>query len=595
MPTASIDILQGPASITTTKMERLLAEKKSALELRERKHLDWDDNYLLYRNKVKTNRLTQRQAVNIPLMKETVKTMLSKIDDMPDVEWKELSGNEQKQLYYQEVWNSLSKQNKFELIDILDKKNVLLYGISTRKLNIFEKGVSVSVLDPYDISFDPLMTAWDLESARYIIHTNIFRSIKEIMADDRYTPEGKEALKIWSMSPEGITQSEQNRKAWEAKMERLKAMGTLSSEFPLFAGGDRIVNLTEHCTNQWNVKEQKFEKRVVVYADDKTELLDETLMDLLGVDFWPFVTWSEDPETNDIYPDSIGDLVRVPNKVLNVWFSQLIENRTLKNFQMHWYSPIQGYSPQTYTPGPGVMLPAPPGDDINKVIKSVQIDGLDDTLGAIQAVTNIVERATGATAIEKGTPEPGQQTLGEVKILVGQAAARATAMTKFYRMAQYELAWKWDKLMQENAPAKIVLYKLGKQGKAYPKTLYKKDWISNSGYEPVIRSLTEQETERTKSIQRFGFLLTQFPNNVPLKKIAQKRMLEIVDLSPEEMRQVEEGEKEAANIATAASAAQPTATPQGSPAMSESQAPNQPASSSGGPEDLKSLIAQFSQ
>ena len=65
----------------TDEMVRLQKEKKAAIELQERKHDDWNDNYELYRNKVRINRLTQRQAVNIPLMKETVKTLLSKIDD----------------------------------------------------------------------------------------------------------------------------------------------------------------------------------------------------------------------------------------------------------------------------------------------------------------------------------------------------------------------------------------------------------------------------------------------------------------------------------------------------------------------------------
>src|SRR3990167_8911477 len=106
----------------TEEMERLKKEKDSACKLQERKHSDWNENYELYRNKVKTNRLTQRQAVNIPIMKETIKTMLSRIDDAPNVEWKELSGDEQKELIYQEIWNDNFKQNKIELVDVIDKK-----------------------------------------------------------------------------------------------------------------------------------------------------------------------------------------------------------------------------------------------------------------------------------------------------------------------------------------------------------------------------------------------------------------------------------------------------------------------------------------
>jgi hypothetical protein len=536
------DILQGNWRLSD-EMERLQIEKKSALELQKRKYEDWNDNYELFRNKVKTNRLTQRQAVNIPLMKETVKTLLSKIDDAPDVQWSERSNDEVKTIIYQEIWDQSSKENKLELIDLLDKKNVLLYGLSTKKLNIVKDGVTVSVLDAFDIAYDPLMNPWDIESSRFIIHSNIFKTIREILANPKYSKEGKDDLKIWAETPAGVVQSESSRKLWEKKIERLKAMGVQSNEFSYFAGGDRLVNLTEHYTKRWNPKKEKFEKRVAVYADDKICLYDETLMDCIGVDFWPFVVWSEDPETNDIYPDSVADLVRTPNKVLNIWFSQMIENRTLQNFGMHWFTPSEGYTPQTYTPGPGMMLPAPPGDDINKVIKRVEVGGLDDTMEAINQLTAIVERGTGATAIEKGQPEQGQQTLGEVKILVGTAAARTTAMSKFYRMAWYELACKWDKMMQANAPTFLKLFKTSRSGKIYPKRVYAGDWVSKSGFEPTITSGTEQETEETKGLQRLQFVMAQFPNNPALKRIAQKRELKMLDLTPEEIKEVEEAEK----------------------------------------------------
>ena len=240
--------------INESLMDKLVAEKTAANELQKRKHEDWNDNYELYRNKVKTNRLTQRQAVNIPLMKETIKTILSKIDDAPNAEWKEMGGNEEKELIYQEIWDAALRENKLELIDILDKKNVLLYGLSAKKLNIGDTGVSINVLDVYDIVYDPLMSASDSETARFIIHQNIFRSVREILADDRYAKNGKDELLSWVNSDPGLTQSEENKKNWELKMERLKDMGVDHQDFSLFAGGDRLMNLTEHYTNIWNIK-----------------------------------------------------------------------------------------------------------------------------------------------------------------------------------------------------------------------------------------------------------------------------------------------------------------------------------------------------
>jgi len=532
--------------VLNDKMLKLQAEKKASTELQERKHEGWDDNYLLYRNKVKTNRLTQRQPVNIPLMKETIKTMLSRIDDEPDVEWKENGGDQQKELYYQELWEKHKIDANLEIIDILDKKSVLLYGLGIKKLNIGKEGIDCDSLDIYDLLLDPLMNPWDTESARFFIQTNIFRSVRDVLADDRYTKEGKDKIKLWADSPEGITQSTENKEIWEEKMERLKEMGVEQSEFAYFAGGDRLLNLTEHFTRIWDEKKKEFVRHVVTYAEDTIELLDQTLEEALGVTFWPLVIWAEDPENMDVYPDSVADLIRVPNKVVNIWFSQLIENRTLKNFQMHWYKPDSNYTPQTYTPGPGVMLPAPPGDDINKVIKPVEISGLDDTLEAISIVTNIVERGTGATAIDKGQGESGQQTLGEIEILVGKSAERATSMAKFYRKAWEEYAKKWDALMHANSDKfkSMKVTKTNKNGKAFEKTLWAGDWVSEAGYKPLVRSTSEQETAETKGIQRFLFALQQFPNNIALRKIAQKRIMGILELTPEEMREIEEGEKD---------------------------------------------------
>lgn len=537
---------QGPVYTESTddsnpKISKLLNEKKAGRMFQDRKHPDWDENYELYRNKVKTNRLTQRQAVNIPLMKETIKTILSGSDDTPNVTWKEKSGDQMKELIYQELWNEFTKKVKWELIDLLDKKNVLLYGLSTKTLNVEEDGICMYVRDCYDVIYDPMMNPLDIESARFIVHQNIYKTLREILADDRYSQEGKDKLKDFMATPKGMVVSGQNKIEWEKKQVRLRAMGVQDRMFPVFAGGDVVVNLTEHFTNLWDTKTQKFVRHVVTYADNQIELLDMTLKEAIGVETWPDIYWTEDIESNDIYPDSVADLVRVPNKVINVWISQQIENRTLQNFQMHWYdATVQGYQPQTYEPGPGRMLPAP--GDPNKTIMPVQINGLDETFKAIDFLTNIVERGTGATALEKGQPEQGEQTLGEVKILVGKAMERGKTLSKFYRNAAYDMAKKWDELMQNNSFPKFKLYKTGRDGKVYEKIVYDKDWKSTAGYEPTVASSSEQEADDMKSVQKWSFVLQQFPNNNVLKKLAQKRELDLLDLTPQELKEVEEEE-----------------------------------------------------
>ena len=527
-------------------MLKLKAEKKSAKEYVERRYDAWNENYELYKNKVKTNRLTQRQNVNIPLMKETIKTLLSKVDDPPTVDWKELNGDDDKEIIVNELWNNWQNENNVAGVDIQDKKTVLLYGRGFKKLNWIDGDVKIRALDVYDVIVDPLTDPLDIETARFIIHQNIFKPLREILTDKRYNKEGKDKLKTFLSSREGLIQSNDNKKAFEEKMERMSAMGINDDKFPLWAGGDQMVQLTEHYTNIWNGKE--YERRVIVYAEDSVELLNEKLTDLMGTDFYPFVTWGEDMESQDFWSDAPADLVRTPNKVVNIWFSQLVENRTLRNFQMHWYDATQeGYSPQTYEPGPGRMLPAP--GDPNKTVMPVDIQGLDETLTAIQFLTTVIERGTAATAIEKGQSQEKPATLGEINILVGNAMERVVAMSKMYRRSWQELAQKWIGILEANFTGKQTLYKQDRNGTMWPKVIYGSDWKSDAGWKPIVSSSSEQEKDDTKLLQKFQFLLQQFPTNTALKTIAQKRMLQSVDMTPDEIKQVEESEKQQAQLA----------------------------------------------
>lgn len=575
-----------PTQPLSDKLTKLLNEKKSGREFQLRKHADWTENYELYRGKAKTNRLTQRQTVSVPLMKETIKTLMSKVDDAPNVEWKEKSGDQMKEIIYQQMWDDLYEDQDLELKDILDKKNVFLYGLSTKMLNLEDDGVCIDVLDVYDVVYDPLMKPLDIESARFIVRQNIFKPLRDIIADERYTKEGREELKLWLATDRGIVQSGQNKIEWERSLERLRSMGVQNEKFPVFAGGDVIVNLTEHYTQLWDDTSKKFERHVVVYADDTIEMCDDLLIDCVGIEEWPLDVWAEDPETNDVYPDGVADLVRTPNKILNIWFSQQVENRTLQNFQMHWFAASESYQPQTYDPGPGRMLPAPPlqpGQSINDVIMPVAVNGLDETFKAMDYLTAMVERGTGATALEKGEPEQGAQTLGEVQLLVGKATERAKTMAKFYKAAWYRLAVKWSKMMQANSFGKFTLYKTGPDGKVYEKVVYNKDWKSKSGYEPSVESSSEQEADDVKSIQKFGVVMAQFPNNTALKKILQQRELKLLDLTAAELQEVQDAQEQAdqQEQQLAMAGAQPT----------QGAAPAQPQQEQGGvdPNQLQEL------
>lgn len=542
-----------PSITTDDLMTRLLREKEVAFNFRERRHQEWNDNYELNRNKIKVNRLTQRQAIGIPLMKETNKTILSKIDEPPDIEFKELGGDDEKEMYCQELWNSDTDTANLEGVDIQDKKTVLLYGRGFIKLNYVDKMFKFDALDVFNVLIDPWVNPLDIESARFLIQTNIFKSLREVLSSSRYSSKAKAHLKTYMNSAEAIIQSSENIEMLKEQNERMVDMGVNESDFNTFAAGDTILNLTEHYFNMWDEKKKKYVRYVAVYANDVVRLLTQPVEDMIGVDFLPFTTWGEDIETNDFWSDGPSDIVRNINKVLNVWFSQLVENRTLKNFQMHWFDSTSKYIPQTYEPGAGKMLPAPPGN-VNETIKPVEISGLDDTIGAIDFLIKLVEKGTGATSLEKGVSEGGQITLGEVELMAGKSIEKMVSMAKFYRRSRKELAWKWYKIREANTAdnEEITLYKSSSKGKLIGKKVMGRDWKSKFGYKTIAKSTSEQESEKMRGVQKWQFIKSAFPDNPIVQKIAQRRILEIGDLTPDELREIKDFEEKKGEMAVQA-------------------------------------------
>lgn len=523
-------------------LQKLKKEKKIANNFQKRRHDDWNSNYELYRGEVKTNRLTQRQPVNIPIMKESIKTLLSKINTTPDITFKELSGNKQKEMIINERWKYDFDRLDFEGIDIQDKKTVLLYGRSFKKLNFYDGEFDIDALDIYDVVVDPKVNPLDIETARWVIHQNIYKPLKAILNDDRYSKKGKKELENYAYSEEGQEVSQNNRQEMDNKQERLKAVGV--NEDQDFAGADTIVNLAEHYTKVWNKEKKEYEKRLIVVADDRVIIRNETLEDVIGVDFYPFVTWGDDIETQDFWSDAPADLIRVPNKVLNIWFSQLLENRTLRNFGMHWFdATIPDYEPPTVTPEQGKMIPSP--GDPRRAIQQVDIPQLQGTIPEMDFITNIIERASAATAIQKGVSERQDITLGEVKILAGKAASRINSMAKFYRKSWKKLAEKWYKILEANEiEGKKTLYKTSSKGKVWPKEITKDDWKSKAGYEVKVASANEAEADELNAVKKLMAVQQQYPENKALREILQRKMLEATNLSGEEIRRVIEEEKQ---------------------------------------------------
>lgn len=526
-------------------IEKLKAEKKAAFEFQQRRHGQWDENYLLYRDKVQINRLTQRHAVNIPLIKETVRTILPRIDEEPDIALEDKAGDLDREIAINAKWQEDYDNNNLQLIDYVDKKQVCLYGRSTKKLNWSEGQFSAELKDVHDLLFDPKCNPLDIETNRYLVEPHIFRNLEEIVTNDRYDQEGRKKLKamIDSQGRKVATRrSAQNKKMYEARQKRMQQLsdGKQSYDSIEKMDYDHMEELTQHYTNIWDNSEKQFVRYVILMAGEEVILRAEPIEQAIGVTFWPFESWADDLEATDVYSDSIADMIRTPNQIINIWLSQLIENRTLRNFGMNFYdSTVEGFSPKKFTPRAGGWYPLPgkPGD----VYQRVDIPDLNGTTDEIQFLISLAEKASATGAVDKGVIEQAKRTLGEIEIAVGKAEQRTTSMSKFYRLSWKRYAEKWYAMHEANLRSgqTIKLYKKNPQGQLVGKDFTKEDLISETGYKVVASGANERTTDKLDKVQRLMAIKQEFPDNAPLNKAIQKRLISLGDLTPEEAQEIE--------------------------------------------------------
>lgn len=530
---------------------------QQAFNYRERRHEQWNENYTLYRGKVNLNRLIQRQEVHIPLMKETIRTWLANIDDAPAIEFEEnvdvktledLARKEEKEIVLKEYWAEFFRKQKIEIKDIVDKKQVGLYGRSFKKLNVVDGEPTIEIVDPQNILIDRYTDPTDLDSAAFIFHIGIYRTLKSLEENENYDQKVVAELKKYYATEKGLIKAQENYQAALAQAEKLEKMGVPDVRSPVL--GETYVELNECYRKLW--RKDKEEIYLIVKTGDKI-LMQKPLEEVIGETpdhYWqnhyPFVSWADDIEQTDFWSDSLADIIRPLNKVLNAWFSQLVENRTLKNFGMNFYDATDPrFVPQTFEPIPWGWYPVP--GDPHKLIKRVDIPDLKESLPEMQYLTTIAERATAVTAIQKGVTERKQITLGEVQILAGKAQERTVHTSKFYLDSWRDFGFRWYKFIEAQAknlkPVKLSK-KSWRAGILYTRLIEPKHWLSKNGYQVKVFTSAEQEAATLDAIQKFNAVIGQMPDNIPLRRHYQRKLLTLIDLDPEAIKEVMEFEEQ---------------------------------------------------
>lgn len=542
--------------LTGQELEMLKNNKQEAYDYRFRRQADWDENYELYRDKVQINRLTQRQSVNIPLMKQTIRTLLKDVDDMPVLYFENLDNDKDAEIFKNEYWKWTVEQNRMDIQDIIDKRQVFLFGRSFDQWQIIDGKIVMTVQDPMDILVSRYTDPFNIHSSRYLIHTNIFVPLSKLSQNPDYDQTAVRRMQEFYATQMGLIKAAQNQQLLVDKNKKMADMGVTDIESPIL--GETIVVLSLHFVYRDNEKDESGKttpEQIYLYVecDDMEILMKKPLEEIIGTTtdhYWrnhyPYVSWGDDIERQDFWSDGVADVVRTANNVLNTWYSQLVENRTLRSLGMTYYDAThEGFNPQTYEPvGFGFYgVPGKPSD----VLMPVDIPDLSDSLQEMEFVLTMIEKATGATATQEGVQTQSQVTLGEVQLALNEAKQRIKGMSKFYTPAWKERGMMFTKMIEAAGDKLDVvrIYKKGKQtNNIYSREIGPKDWMTKSGYQVRVWSQDEKQQQDNDALNKLNAVKVNMPDNPKLTEIYDRKLLEFAGLPPDEINEVMQFEEQ---------------------------------------------------
>lgn len=524
-------------------LSKVIQDRDDAIRFQAARHSHWTENYDLARDIVSNNRLLQRHPVNMPLMKENEQAYLGKMTDVPNMYFQCIHDDPdvqaKKELLINEYWEDEMVRMDLPVMDFLGKKNVYYTGRTVFKLGLQDRQVTISPMDPFDVVLDPKMKPWDIESARHIHHLNIFKPLGAVLSDKRYTGEGRRKLRAHLATSIGIQQAGMAADQLAAKLLRLADMGF--KQFLSEMGREKVVTINESIDEIWDAKQGKYVRHVITYAFNTILLRKVTLKDAMGTEFMPYETWASSPDTSVLWDVGPADGQRTLNKVENIWMSQLLENRTLRNYGMNFFdSTNQSFNPQSYTPKPFGFYPVP--GDPNKIIKSVGIADMTESLDEMEYLRNMASRVIAVTDINKGISSPGDRTKAESELLFEESYKPVSNQTKFYTAFWRRLADKWYKLKMANLNTgdKTTLQRRGKNGVMYSYDMKLSEIQNKRGYNIKVmsREMKDQQTNQMiKKLQAVKSIIG--PNNAGVNMLVNEKILRELDVfSPRELKEV---------------------------------------------------------
>lgn len=430
----------------------------------------FEDQYL---NKTKPA-LKGRYNIPIPVMGGFIDTLMSKIDDAPNIRYKETTEADlKKALKIQAAWqvDSGSTRGKWGRKDRQVKKLAIFSGRGIYKYYATSAPYKSNLIpiDYYDFVCEPQGGA-DLDDHLYHGAINFIRTKKELIDGGNSELYDAKQIKALINNESG----EADRKSMdevENKRNRFQALG-LDPETANYVG-QTIYNLTE-----WIMKYDGEQYYLFFEAKTGIWIRAEKLKDVFTLNKTPYKSfathedafnfWSKGP-CDDLYPVCVA---------VHTAYNQAFEANQKSIWNQRGFDPkmVPDPSQLEYRPDGLVAIKTSPGRPIQDHIYEFKAPPIGESLNLIQWTINNLGVDTGITASVRGEAE--QQRVGIHYSELQQVADRLGTLNKAYSDAWDDLGEAYQYGLRDHVTEDFLVEMIGEQGVEW-EAVTKEDAIPN--------------------------------------------------------------------------------------------------------------------
>jgi hypothetical protein len=439
-----------------------LKQLETSLEFKQPRMTQIARSEELYNNKV-IKVLKGRFNIPIPVIGGFVDTLLSKLDDLPFINFN--PGDEADIVKSKKVtasWemDSGPTRGKWGAKDRMTKKLAIFSGRGINKIySDFdpdrkpEYKNNLQIVDHYEFHCEPKGGAF-LEDHLFLGQTGVYKSKWEIQQGAKngtYDP-GQVAKLVNATTDED--KKEVKKKYIEHKA-RFSSLG-------LDVEGSDYIGQKEFNLAEWGMVYNG--KRYYLLFDPHTGvwIRCELLKTLFKSNLWPWVSWATHEDAFVFWSKAPCDDMQGVADFIQLMLNQAAENRENKNWGHKAYSSKMFPDPSQleFRPGGLVVAKIRPGQSIRDGVYTFEVGDIGGTIDLVNFVESLFGRKTGVTKEIEGVSERDKK-VGVHLADIQQAADRLGLYNKSYSEFWAELGLRYYHGLKEHLPEKLMVKMIG--------------------------------------------------------------------------------------------------------------------------------------